>query len=67
MPGPETAPEEGPDEIASMYEEGALVLSALEQLPENCREPLILFYREEQSIARVAEGLDLSERRERSV
>ena len=36
-------------------------LRALETIPETYREPLVLFYREEQSVARVAESLDLSE------
>ncbi len=42
-------------------EEAALVWEVLRELPENYREPLVLFYREEQSVARVAEALDLSE------
>jgi RNA polymerase sigma factor (sigma-70 family) len=36
------------------------VRRALEELPETYREPLVLFYREEQSVDRVAEALDLS-------
>ena len=42
-------------------EQQALVWRALEEIPETYREPLVLFYREEQSVARVAESLDLSE------
>lgn len=42
-------------------EEQAIVWRALEQIPETYREPLVLFYREEQSVDRVAEALDLSE------
>ena len=42
-------------------EEAALVWQSLEKLPESYREPLILFYREHHSIARVAAALDLSE------
>jgi RNA polymerase sigma factor (sigma-70 family) len=50
-----------PGEQAINDEEATLVWQSLEQLPENYREPLILFYREEQSIARVATALELSE------
>ncbi|MCB1229342.1 MAG: sigma-70 family RNA polymerase sigma factor [Verrucomicrobiae bacterium] len=56
-----TAPESSPDSLAAANEEAALVWEALAQLPETYREPLILFYREEQSIAKVAEDLELSE------
>ncbi|MEM8733118.1 MAG: sigma-70 family RNA polymerase sigma factor [Planctomycetota bacterium] len=41
-------------------EQQQLVWSALAEIPENYREPMILFYREEQSVSRVAEALDLS-------
>jgi RNA polymerase sigma factor (sigma-70 family) len=41
-------------------EESQLVWNALEGMPETYREPLILFYREEQSVAHVAEALELS-------
>jgi RNA polymerase sigma factor (sigma-70 family) len=41
-------------------EEQALVWRALEQIPDTYREPLVLFYREEQSVERVAEALELS-------
>src|SRR5262245_21721222 len=50
----------GPLETAVSREEEALVWQTLEQLPESYREPLILFYREEQSVAGVAAALDLS-------
>lgn len=50
-----------PFERAVIAEEEKLVWQALADVPENYREPLILFYREEQSVARVAESLDLSE------
>lgn len=40
-------------------EQQALVWRALETIPETYREPLVLFYREEQSVERVAEALDL--------
>ncbi len=42
-------------------EEEELVWHALTQLPEEYREPLVLFYREGQSTAQVAVALDLSE------
>lgn len=50
----------GPVEAAVSREEGELVWQALAQIPESYREPLILFYREEQSIAEVAVALELS-------
>lgn len=50
-----------PDEKAVSAEEETLVWQALADIPENYREPLILYYREEQSVARVAAALDLSE------
>jgi len=52
---------ETPINRAVSAEEEKLVWQALADVPENYREPLILFYREEQSVARVAEALDLSE------
>ena len=42
-------------------EEEAILWRALERIPDTYREPLILFYREEKSIERVAAELDLSE------
>jgi RNA polymerase sigma factor (sigma-70 family) len=50
-----------PDEEAVTREEEALVWQALERIPETYREPLILFYREDQSVAEVAGALVLSE------
>jgi RNA polymerase sigma factor (sigma-70 family) len=50
-----------PEERAVSREEQALVWSALEALPETYREPLVLFYRDEESVARVAEALELSQ------
>ncbi|MFN3153217.1 RNA polymerase sigma factor [Bremerella sp.] len=50
-----------PVERAVSAEEEKLVWQALADVPENYREPLILFYREEQSVTRVAEALGLSE------
>jgi len=54
-----SAPE--PDRAAIRREEEAILWGALERIPETYREPLILYYREEQSIARVAERLGSSE------
>jgi RNA polymerase sigma factor (sigma-70 family) len=42
-------------------EEEGILWRSLEHIPEAYREPLILFYREHQSIERVAEIMDLSE------
>ncbi len=42
-------------------EEQALLWQALEKVPETYREPLVLYYREHQSIEHVAYELDLSE------
>jgi RNA polymerase sigma factor (sigma-70 family) len=50
-----------PVEQLISQEERALVWQTLLQLPETYREPLILFYREEQTVRRVAEDLGLSE------
>ncbi len=50
-----------PSERAVSSEEAELVWQSLEEIPENYREPLVLFYREEQSVERVAEALDLSQ------
>ncbi len=49
-----------PDELASAKEERRQVLNALENLPEQLRLPLVLFYREGQSIRAVSETLDLT-------
>lgn len=42
-------------------EEEAILWRSLERIPETYREPLILFYREHQSVERVAQVLELSE------
>ncbi|NQV31948.1 MAG: sigma-70 family RNA polymerase sigma factor, partial [Phycisphaeraceae bacterium] len=52
-------PDPGHDLIAK--EQQAVVAQALSQLPESYREPLILFYRQNQSTRQVAEQLELSE------
>lgn len=56
-PCPEALP---PDRIISQ-EEVELLWRTLEQLPETYRLPLVLFYREHQSVEMVARNLDLSE------
>jgi RNA polymerase sigma factor (sigma-70 family) len=50
-----------PSEQAISREEEAILWRALERIPELYREPLILFYREHQSIESVAVELELSE------
>lgn len=59
----ETSPFPGasPRETAMSREEAALLWAALKQLPETYREPMVLFYREEESVRAVAESLALSE------
>ena len=42
-------------------EEETILWRSLERIPENYREPLVLFYREHQSIENVAAALDLTE------
>ena len=49
-----------PDQVIS-DEEKAILWRSLERIPEIYREPLVLFYREQQSIEAVAQDLDLSE------
>ena len=48
------------DRVISAEQE-QLVWQAIADIPENYREPMILFYREEQSVARVATALDISQ------
>ncbi len=55
------APEPQPHIFAISKEEAAILWCALERIPEFYREPLILFYREHQSVERVAANLELSE------
>ncbi len=54
-------PADPPDAAAVSKEEAAAVWQALSALPETTRLPLILFYREGNSIASVAAALDLTE------
>jgi RNA polymerase sigma factor (sigma-70 family) len=50
-----------PDESAASTEETRLVREHLDQLPETYRLPLVLYYREGQSVKAVADALDISE------
>ena len=50
-----------PEAQAVSREEETLLWRALELMPDTYREPLVLFYREEQSVAEVATQLELSE------
>lgn len=56
-----SAPEGQPSERVISSEEQTLLWHAIEQIPDNYREPLVLFYREHQSIEAVAHALDISE------
>jgi RNA polymerase sigma factor (sigma-70 family) len=50
-----------PSEETISREEAAILWRALERIPELYREPLVLFYRENKSIAHVAGALEISE------
>jgi RNA polymerase sigma factor (sigma-70 family) len=54
-------PEPLPIEQTMSREEEAILWRSLERIPEIYREPLVLFYREGESVARVAAALELSE------
>ena len=55
------SPEPQPAEQAISNEELAILWRSLEKIPEIYREPLVLFYREHQSIEAVAQNLELTE------
>ncbi len=55
------SPEPLPVEQTISNEEQAILWRSLERIPEIYREPLVLFYREHQSVETVAEKLELSE------
>jgi RNA polymerase sigma factor (sigma-70 family) len=55
------ASEPSPSAQAVSREEEAILWRALAQIPPTYREPMILFYRQQQSVARVATELELSE------
>jgi RNA polymerase sigma factor (sigma-70 family) len=57
----EATPDADPAAHAVTKEEAALLWNSLGSLPAAYREPLVLFYRQGQSIAEVATSLDLSE------
>jgi RNA polymerase sigma factor (sigma-70 family) len=50
-----------PSEQAITREEEEIMWRALSRIPESYREPLILFYRQHQSVEQVAQSLDLTE------
>ena len=50
-----------PAEGAITREEEAILWRSLERIPDDYRGPLVLFYRTHQSVAQVAQALDLSE------
>lgn len=50
-----------PPDYAISREEEAILWRAIERIPEIYREPLVLFYREHQSVLSVAQNLELSE------
>jgi len=55
------SPEAQPADRAISREEAQILWRSLERVPETYREPLVLFYREHQSIKAVAQNLDLTE------
>ena len=61
LAGEAAALEPLPSEQAISREQEAILWSALGRVPETYREPLVLFYREHQSIERVAAELELTE------
>jgi RNA polymerase sigma factor (sigma-70 family) len=59
---PEVAAETAsPSEQAVSADEALLMWRTLEGIPENYREPMVLFYREHQSVPAVAAALEISE------
>jgi RNA polymerase sigma factor (sigma-70 family) len=55
------SPEPLPVEQAISKEEAEILWRSLEKIPEIYREPLVLFYREHQSVEAVAQNLELTE------
>jgi RNA polymerase sigma factor (sigma-70 family) len=55
------AVEPRPDEAAVAKERQEIVWAAVERIPSQYREPLVLFYRSQRSVSEVAADLDLSE------
>lgn len=58
---PPISAEPTPDETAIQAQESALLWRTLQNLPETYREPLVLYYRQNESVATVAQSLDISE------
>ena len=58
--GESHSPEPLPVDYTMSKEEEAILWRSLEKIPEIYREPLVLFYREHQSVEAVAEELELS-------
>src|SRR5438477_5825571 len=50
-----------PSDYTISREEEAILWRSIERIPESYRQPLVLFYREHQSVENVAAALDLSE------
>ncbi|HEY8994345.1 MAG TPA: sigma-70 family RNA polymerase sigma factor [Lacunisphaera sp.] len=61
LPADLSAEAPDPREHAMGADEAGLIWGALGGLPESYREPMVLFYREGQSVAMVATALDVSE------
>src|SRR5438045_1316017 len=55
------APEPLPSDYTVSQEEQAILWRSIERIPEIYREPLVLYYREHQSVQHVATALDLTE------
>ncbi|HEX9048328.1 MAG TPA: sigma-70 family RNA polymerase sigma factor, partial [Verrucomicrobiae bacterium] len=55
------SPEPLPADHVMTQEERAILWRSLERIPEIYREPLVLYYRENQSVEAVAQNLDLTE------
>jgi len=55
------AAEAGPLESTIKKEHEELVSDAIRRIPEQYREPLVLYYRQQKSVKQVAQALDLSE------
>lgn len=53
------SPEPDPNEILTSKEHQTLVRQAIEGIPEQYREPIVLYYRRQRSIAQVAADLEL--------
>ena len=58
---PEHDPAENSFDMQDRHAQAALVWEILRELPEQYREPLVLYYQQSQSVAEIAEALDLSE------